>query len=440
MKTTKKSLFLSGASLLLSAALLAGSTFAWFTDSVTNTGNRITSGNLAIALNDGTESPLFSSESFVWEPGRSQMEVASVSNEGSLWLKYTMSFSNVKLTNAEGVTSDITKVLDVYKVDGTAATSKDLTEANKLGTMSDLMKQGYFAAKDDILAPKGQTGSVDSVNYDDTDSFTIVIKMQESAGNEYQNAGVSFDILVNAAQYTYEEDGFGSNQYDKDAEWAVSTETELNTALQNAQNGDTIAFTGDIGLTKILSINKDVTIDGMGNGIISTYPVYVNGSGITFKNITFKDPDNSSHNASSIYVTNNATEKVVIDGCTFNDAQWDAIQLTSNNIKEVTITNNVFKNTKAGGYRYIHLEPRNGSAYAAVPQAKLVITGNTFTNVSNTYVKDSAITITGFSFDNMTIEGNTFNGDGSDKLTTTMLWICNGTNFSDLLPVDQITK
>lgn len=439
MKTTKKSLLLSGASLLLSAALLAGSTFAWFTDSVTNTGNRITSGVFDIALNEGTESPLFSSENFVWEPGRSQMEVATVSNEGSLWLKYTMSFSNVKLTNADGVTSDITKVLDVYKVEGKSATAADLTSENRLGTMNELMKQGYFAAKDDILAPKGQTGSVDNVEYDDTDSFTIVIKMQESAGNEYQNAGVSFDILVNAAQYTYEEDGFGNNQYDKDAEWAVSTEAELETALQNAQDGDTIAFTGDIGLTKILSINKNVTIDGMGNGIISTYPVYVNGSGITFKDITFKDPVNGSNNASSIYVTNNATEKVVIDGCTFNDAQWDAIQLTSNNIKEVTITNNVFKNTTAG-YRYIHLEPRNGSAYAAVPDAKLVITGNTFTNVSIAYVKDSAITITGFSFENMTIEGNTFNGEGSDNLTTSILWICNGTDFSDLLPVSKITK
>ena len=41
MKRTKQSLLLSGASLVLSAALLAGSTFAWFTDSVTNTGNKV---------------------------------------------------------------------------------------------------------------------------------------------------------------------------------------------------------------------------------------------------------------------------------------------------------------------------------------------------------------------------------------------------------------
>ncbi len=49
MKTvTKHSLWASGLSLLLCAALLLGTTFAWFTDSVTNTGNTITAGTLGI--------------------------------------------------------------------------------------------------------------------------------------------------------------------------------------------------------------------------------------------------------------------------------------------------------------------------------------------------------------------------------------------------------
>ena len=46
MKRTKKSLFVSGVSLVISAVLLLGTTFAWFTDSVTNKGNVITSGEL----------------------------------------------------------------------------------------------------------------------------------------------------------------------------------------------------------------------------------------------------------------------------------------------------------------------------------------------------------------------------------------------------------
>lgn len=72
MKTTKRSMLVSGLCLLLTAVMLLGSTFAWFTDSVTN--------------------------------------------EGSLWLKYAMHFANVKTTGK----ADITEVLDVYKVSANA--------------------------------------------------------------------------------------------------------------------------------------------------------------------------------------------------------------------------------------------------------------------------------------------------------------------------------
>ena len=44
----KKSLLASGLALLACFALLMGATFAWFTDSVSNTGNRIEAGELKI--------------------------------------------------------------------------------------------------------------------------------------------------------------------------------------------------------------------------------------------------------------------------------------------------------------------------------------------------------------------------------------------------------
>ena len=50
MKSTKKSLLASGGAILASVALLAGTTFAWFTDSVVNTGNKIQAGTLDIEL------------------------------------------------------------------------------------------------------------------------------------------------------------------------------------------------------------------------------------------------------------------------------------------------------------------------------------------------------------------------------------------------------
>lgn len=48
MKHTKRTLAASGLALVISAALLVGTTFAWFTDSVINTGNHIQSGKLSI--------------------------------------------------------------------------------------------------------------------------------------------------------------------------------------------------------------------------------------------------------------------------------------------------------------------------------------------------------------------------------------------------------
>ena len=197
MKNTKRSLLTSAICLLLTAVMLMGSTFAWFTDSVTNEGNQIQSGTLDISLNNGDKTTLFSSENFLFEPGRSQVATATVTNEGSLWLKYTMSFSNVKTTG----NADITDVLDVYTV---AAGANDLTDAAYLGTMKSLMTAGSFAAKDKVLAPGA------------SESFTLVIKMQESAGNQYQGCGVTFDVVVNATQYNKEEDGFGNPDYDKD--------------------------------------------------------------------------------------------------------------------------------------------------------------------------------------------------------------------------------
>ena len=51
MKKTRKSLLFSGLALMMSALLLAGTTFAWFTDSVTNTGNTIQAGELKVQFN-----------------------------------------------------------------------------------------------------------------------------------------------------------------------------------------------------------------------------------------------------------------------------------------------------------------------------------------------------------------------------------------------------
>lgn len=175
---------------------------------------------------------------------------------------------------------------------------------------------------------------------------------------------------------------------------------------------------------------KGVTFEGM--------PVYFNGKA-TISNLTFANGHNANKDGSAVYVTSGKCSDIIFDNCTFVNSEWDAIQLTDKDIESVTIKNCTFKNTSQG-YRYIHLELIDNGQLTENTTAKLTITGCVFENVSSDYCKNSAITITGFSFDNMDISGNTVKGAGANALTTSIIWICNGKNFSDLMSIDKINE
>ena len=123
MKSTRKSLLASGLALLASVALLAGTSFAWFTESVTNSGNKIQAGSLksnAYAVDlaaDGTDSftiegvnggeafafeatpqdlkkdtsPIINDKLF--EPGKSNAKLLKVENAGTLAAKIKLDFT-----------------------------------------------------------------------------------------------------------------------------------------------------------------------------------------------------------------------------------------------------------------------------------------------------------------------------------------------------------
>ena len=91
---------MSALSLLLCLSMLVGTTFAWFTDSVSSGKNRITAGNLDVELEyfvkgetaaedkwvtvqDATD--LFSDK--LWEPGHTEVVYLKITNAGSLAMK-----------------------------------------------------------------------------------------------------------------------------------------------------------------------------------------------------------------------------------------------------------------------------------------------------------------------------------------------------------------
>ena len=107
-KTTKRALMMSVVSLFLCFTMLLGTTYAWFTDSVTSSGNKIMAGTLDIDLfmhnEDGTvveitdaKEPLFGtaalaqdSNNTLWEPGKTQVVYLSLVNNGTLDLPATL--------------------------------------------------------------------------------------------------------------------------------------------------------------------------------------------------------------------------------------------------------------------------------------------------------------------------------------------------------------
>ena len=223
-KTTKKALIFSALSLLLCFSMLVGTTFAWFTDSVTSAGNIIQSGTLDVTMEwaDGTEAvPAVDSADWIdaaagaifnydkWEPGYTEVRHIKIANEGTLALKYVITIEPT------GEVEELAEVIDVYFIDPAAqvANRTDLANVEPIGTLKDVIANVVELTSTTLLAGEN-------------DTVTIALKMQESAGNEYQNKkiGDSFAIKLLATQMTYEEDSFDNN-YDGGAAWLGGIDT-----------------------------------------------------------------------------------------------------------------------------------------------------------------------------------------------------------------------
>ncbi len=260
-KKTKRELTASVISIVLCVAMLVGLTFAWFTDSVTNKGNIIKSGNLDVAFEwaNGTEAldsatwqdasgdAIFNYDK--WEPGYTEARHIRISNKGNLALKY-----EVKI-EPNGEVSKLAEVIDVYYIEGgqQLANRTDLTDAKKIGTLKELLDNPYVA-KGHILAGGN------------ADVATIALKMQESADNEYQNLSIGSDFSVKlvATQYTSENDSFG-NDYDKDAKYSVNVQSgeELKSEFDAITDNTNISIDGNIAYNEALDIRnaKNVVLD-----------------------------------------------------------------------------------------------------------------------------------------------------------------------------------
>lgn len=220
-KTLKRSLLTSFVSLFLSFSMLVGTTFAWFTDSVSSGRNVIVAGNLDVELyhaDKGTNSldekvdentVLFDDvDSDLWEPGAMAWEKFTVANEGNLALKYEFELSALKASVVQNI-SFATK-LRVAVVDESFV----YTRANVMGIAEENWND---------LVSFTQAGDLEE---GESDVFGIIIWWQPSANDNIFNmnngqtevVSVEVGVTLKATQTvsTSEKDSFDEN-YDSNA-------------------------------------------------------------------------------------------------------------------------------------------------------------------------------------------------------------------------------
>ena len=223
MKSTKKSLVLSTLSLIMCVAMLLGTTYAWFTDSVTSGRNIIQAGNLDVELyHNGTKVTKDTSDLFkvdAWEPGVIAYENFKVVNEGSLALKYAFSLNVFDKNTYKG--KDLSQVIKAVVVDGGFTPTGTTPEAKR----DEAQKLSGYTS----IADFQKDGHLDTKNASDTYGVVLYWIPGENDNDYNVNNGdttddnkdalfIEFGVTLVAIQYTYESDSF-DKQYDIEAPW-----------------------------------------------------------------------------------------------------------------------------------------------------------------------------------------------------------------------------
>ena len=223
--TLKNSLWFAVVSTLLAFVALMGTTFAWFTDSVSSGHNRIISGNLEVGMNywnaerdayqDALDVPLFD-EATLWEPGHLEIAYLEIENRGNLSFNYLFAVypkEEVKGYRADGSTFYISDYL-VYGI-----------------VEYDVEQNGVIASRDDALTlianadmglteynlqfgtmhPNADTVRLALIVYMPTDVTSEQANHYTESGHPLPSVVLAIDVY--ATQNTHEYDSF-DNQYD----------------------------------------------------------------------------------------------------------------------------------------------------------------------------------------------------------------------------------
>ncbi len=356
-KNTKRALLASGMALILCVSMLVGSTFAWFTDSVTTAGNTIQSGTLKIDLVDANDKSMEGEviefvakdgrdqDKILWEPGCTyETEPVYVVNNGNLALKYVVNINGIK-----GNAKLLETIEWTVTVDG---------------------KETDLSTFEGTLIP-GETEK----------SGAIVLSghMKEEAGNDYQGlTAEGISITVYATQLTHESDSFGPD-YDENAPFSAWNGTVpaqmpkslvVDGATQTIHVKDADAFAY---LSTLSAKWAEFYTDGNGR----TYTNYVNGAGADY----YYSGKWTVSLEADIDLNNHPIDPV----CVVLGESTGASAFKGNNhvIRNVNTTTGLFANSNRISYAdltLVNVKATNGA-----------LTGSSNTSINNVTVKNATI-------------------------------------------------
>lgn len=403
-KNTKRALLGSVLSILLSFAMLVGTTFAWFADSASSSVNTIQAGTLQLELQmkdaagnwvDAEGKSLAwqkaegapTDEQVLWEPGCSyNLPELRVANKGSLALRYKIIINGI-----DGVEGLASVIKWTFKVNNNV---------------------------ENLATYIGNLGAGTEEN-PAVHSLSISAEMLPDAGNEYMGKSLeNIGITVIATQDTVEYDST-TNEYDKDSEYPVVSPNELQTAMQSGgsvvlgqdiavqptngdEPGDQVAWTTVTEDTvfdlngKTLSIDPAALTDELTDTPVFFYvqsgaTLTINGdeTGTIDAEVGYNSSDNKPRKAYCLSVRGG---NVVINGGNYLGA-FSAIQITQGSL---TINGGFFDyaetwkaadSSASAFYAERYLLWCAHANQLANGNARVSITGGTFVNFNPSNVK-----------------------------------------------------
>ena len=446
--TTKKALFISTCALLFSMLMMAGSTFAWFTDSVSTGTNTITTGKLDVQLlhtnqyvttakEVGQNTLLFTDKdgkAINWEPGAAAYENFTVKNNGNLALNYRMALDLNNANTIAGTDKSLKDVLKVKIVKGGVSASDVKEDALKNATNFAAVTDGQINipaaagdAREQKLAKDAKSATYGVILYWQPDperdyKYNLTNYSNKDSNNKEKdltsdgNDHLSIDLGISlAATQAIEESDSAGNTYDQGAIYPASSAAELKDALSKAGKGDVVELTGNIALDSDLSISRDVTIRSTGGAVISGESVVIGSSAdVKLQGITFKSPRSSENKGISLKASDYAG-KLILDKCTFEEPQWSSLKIDAKASANVTIKNCTFD---ASGTAAGHKCDKESDSSALADGAHRILSisgasGTELTMTDNTFKgldkcdASSAVLISGITGSGLSVKGNT---------------------------------